>query len=158
MNTPGWLPFIRTQLSSRLCSFAMNRFSNGYWKNRSPVSRRICGLASPEWKVGCLSPFLTGAALKPTASFCRKRRRIISTNFSARISARFLRFSTRNVLRPVQAFNHPRHASHNLRLFRHAPPLPQTMLHRIPLPHHPPPFLAEPPPPSSTAPLPHGHP
>jgi len=45
MNMPGLPRFIQTHLSSRLYSFAMNRFSSGYWKSHSPSRRKICELA-----------------------------------------------------------------------------------------------------------------
>src|SRR5213595_247250 len=57
---------------------------------------RVCLAAM---KAACLWLFLTGAATKPTASWCRKKCRIISRTFSAQIYGLFWKFWMRNALR-----------------------------------------------------------
>ncbi len=81
----------------------------------SPLARQEADLKE------CLERMPGG--LCGTIAHWRKRLQAISRSFSARISARFWRFSRKNVPRLIQAGNHPNHTADHLGFFRKAPNL-----------------------------------
>src|SRR5438067_4851133 len=95
------------------------------------------GEAAHAWHAAVRSEEHTSELQSRFDLVCRlllEKKKIISRTFSAQISELFWKFSMRNALRPVQARNHSRHASHDLCFVLHAPRFRYTMRQRIRLP------------------------